>query len=248
MLLRGRRILVTGASARRGIGRATCRLGLELGASVIACDRDAEGLAETADELGPGVTTIRCDITSREDCRGTADTVREHGGIDAIVHCAGVAEPMGIADLTRERYDRMMDVNLWGTIQLTQALLPAMLERQSGSVVCISSAAGQRGGGLVGGLHYSASKAAILGFVKGLAREVGASNIRVNAVAPGLVDTDMTIPFMAPDQRLLLARQAVLNRLASPEEVAGACLFLASDLAGYITGATIDVNGGLHIH
>lgn len=248
MLLLGQKIVVTGASARRGVGQAACRLACGFGASVYALDRDREGLDRLAEELPELAGALVCDITRAEDCRQVGAVLAAAGGADALVHCAGVAEPLSLAQMTRERYDRMLDVNLWGTMQIAQALAPAMVERGSGSIVCISSVAGQRGGGFVGGLHYSASKAAVLGFVKGLARELGPSGVRVNAVAPGLVDTDMTTPFMAAETRAGLAKQALLGRLATPEEIAGVCLFLCSDLASYVTGATLDVNGGLHIH
>ncbi len=245
MLLSDRTIVVTGAGAPRGIGQAACRMALERGARVHAVDRDAEALAALRERLPGLASAIACDVTSEDDC---ARVSAGAGAADALIHCAGIAEPLALADLTRERYDRMLDVNLWGTIQIVKALAPAMAARGSGSIVCLSSLAGQRGGGFVGGLHYAAAKAGVLGFVRGLARELGPRGVRVNAVAPGLVDTDMTVPFMPADVRAQLARQAVLGRLATPEEVAGACLFLASDLAGYVTGATLDVNGGLHIH
>jgi NAD(P)-dependent dehydrogenase (short-subunit alcohol dehydrogenase family) len=218
------------------------------GATVIALDNNAEALAEMARNMGEPHRGIACDICSDVDCDRAAGEIVASGGADILVHCAGIAEPLGLADLTRERYDKMLDVNLWGTIQIVRSLAPQMIERGKGSIVCLSSLAAQRGGGFVGGLHYAAAKAGVLGFVRGLARELGPRGVRVNAVAPGLVDTDMTGPFMAPEQRNQLAATAPLGRLARPEEVAGACLFLASDLSSYVTGATLDVNGGLHIH
>lgn len=248
MLLRDRKIVVTGAAARRGIGQAACRMAMDFGASVYAVDRDADGLASLAEALPQLAGTFVCDITSEADCAGVANALAEEGGADGLVHCAGIAEPLGLAELTRARYDRMLDVNVWGTVLMAQALAPAMVARGSGSIVFLSSVAGQRGGGFVGGLHYSASKAAVLGLMKGLARELGPVGVRVNAVAPGLVDTDMTNPFMQPEMRAGMAKQALLGRLATPEEIAGVCLFLCSDIASYVTGATLDVNGGLHIH
>ncbi|MHB2168755.1 SDR family NAD(P)-dependent oxidoreductase [Alsobacter sp. R-9] len=248
MLLSGKTILVTGAAAQRGIGRAVCRLGAQHGADVIALDVDDEGLTSIRSEL-PGLRdTLRCDLSEEGDCQAAAEHVAALGGCDALVHCAGIAEPMFLAELDRGRFDRMIDVNLWGTLQICRAIAPGMAARRSGSIICLSSLAAQRGGGFVGGLHYTASKAAVLGVVKSLSRELGPSNVRVNAVCPGLVDTDMTAPFMSPDVRAQLAKQALLGRMATAEEIAGVCLFLASDLSAYVTGATIDVNGGLHIH
>ena len=248
MLLHDQKIVVTGAAARRGIGQAACRMASGFGASVYAVDRDAEGLEWLAADLPELAGAFVCDITKEEDCRRVGGMLADAGGADGLVHCAGVAEPLSLAQMSRDRYDRMLDINLWGVIQMAQALAPAMVERGNGSMVFISSVAGQRGGGFVGGLHYSASKAAVLGFMKVLARELGPAGVRVNAVTPGLVDTDMTNPFMPPDMRTALAKQALLGRMATPEEIAGVCLFLCSNLASYVTGATLDVNGGLHIH
>lgn len=248
MLLQGKRIVVTGAATDRGIGLATCRLAAENGADVVALDitLDRDGL-KPWDRID-GAVRMACDVTSEEDCKAVAAAVGSLGPVDGLIHCAGIAEPLGIADLTRQRYQRMLDVNLWGTMQLTQALLPSLRASGSGAIVCLSSLAGQRGGGFVGGIHYAAAKAGVLGFMRGLARELGPEGIRVNAVAPGLVDTDMTVPFMDAETRLRLVNQAPLQRLAAPLEVAGACIFLVSDLSSYVTGATLDVNGGLHIH
>jgi NAD(P)-dependent dehydrogenase (short-subunit alcohol dehydrogenase family) len=247
MLLPNMTIVVTGAASDRGVGRATCRLAQAEGARIIAADRDGDGLARLQDELGDAIITAKCDLTRSEDCEDLAQIAAAQDA-SGLVHCAGRAEPMGLKDLDRASYERMLDVNLWGTLQIVQALAPAMTKRGAGSIVCLSSLAGQRGGGYVGGLHYSASKAAVLGAVRSLARELGPQNIRVNAVAPGLVDTDMTAPFMSREQRAELAKQAPLGRMASADEVAGVCLFLVSRFSTYVTGATIDVNGGLHIH
>jgi NAD(P)-dependent dehydrogenase (short-subunit alcohol dehydrogenase family) len=248
MLLAGKIAVVTGAGSIRGIGRATCQLFAEHGAQVVALDLDGAAAEATARELGPPHLGFACDIINEDDCRRAGERAAELGGADALVHCAGIAEPLSLDEMTKARYDRMIDVNLWGTIQIVKALAPKMSHKGRGAIVCLSSLAAQRGGGFVGGLHYAAAKAGVLGFVRGLARELGPAGVRVNAVAPGLVDTDMTAPFMAEDIRRGLAKQAPLGRLASAREVAGACLFLASDLAGYVTGTTLDVNGGLHIH
>lgn len=248
MLLKDRRIVVTGAGSERGIGLAACRLASEHGAETFALDRafPARGLARW-DRVDNG-WRMACDITDARDCEAVASAIFAGGPVDGLIHCAGIAEPLGIADLTRERYERMLDVNLWGTMQLTKALLPAIRASKRGSIVCLSSLAGQRGGGFVGGIHYAAAKAAVMGFARTLARELASEGTRVNVVSPGLVDTDMTKPFMAAEMRDQLAKQAPMQRLGGADEIAGACIFLISDLSSYVTGATIDVNGGLHIH
>lgn len=248
MLLEGRRVLVTGCATERGIGRALIELASANGAETIALDLSFESGSLEAWDVAPRCYRIRCDVTQDADCDAVAAAVNASGQLDALVHCAGVAEPLAISELTRERYQKVMDANLWGAMRLTQILLPALRKSDRGAVVCVSSVAGQRGGGFVGGLHYAASKAGVLGFVRGLARELAPDGIRVNAVSPGLVDTDMTTPFMAPELRAELAAQTPMRRLAAASEIASVCMFLASDLSSYVTGATIDVNGGLHIH
>lgn len=247
-LLTNKTIVVTGAAAERGIGRATCTLALAHGAKVIALDKHFQNETNSQHKSDDTYHQLQCDVSNQADCERIAHYARENGGIDGLVHCAGIAEPGTLDAITHEKFHLMMNINLWGTIQIIQAIAPVMVAKERGSIVCLSSLAAQRGGGFVGGLHYTAAKAGVLGVVRSLAREFGPKGIRVNAVAPGLIDTDMTTPFMPHDVRAELGKQAVLQRLGTAEEVAGVCIFLASDLSGYITGATIDVNGGLHIH
>lgn len=248
MLLRGKKLLITGVSAPKGIGRAALMLALDHGAQVIALDCDAHGLSQLKD-IHPGLTAIiQCDLSARNFEKDLLNYLDHDWVCDGIIHCAAIAEPMSLSELNRERYDKMLDINLWGTLQLLKQLTPFLVKSDASSIVCLSSLAAERGGGFVGGLHYTASKAAMLGVVKSLARELSGENIRVNAVCPGLVDTDMTSPYVSKEQRAEMAKQALFKRMARPEEVAGVCIFLVSNLSTYITGATIDVNGGLHIH
>lgn len=249
-LLSGKRVLVVGGASVRGIGRATSILSASQGATVFSIDIAFEPLDAfvATDVDGRTIRTRHCDITDEASCRSVGRGIEEIGGVDAVINCAGIVEPMGIADLDKERFDRMIEVNLWGVALAARCWLPLMRKDHGPSYTCLSSSAGQRGGGVVGGLHYAASKAGVLGLMRGLARELGPSGIRVNAVSPGMVDTGMTDPFMSRQDRETAARAIPLQRIARAEEIASVCVFLASDYASYVTGATIDVNGGLHIH
>ena len=151
-------------------------------------------------------------------------------------------------EIDAKGYDAILDVNLRGTLYMSQAAIPHMRKQKSGSIVCMSSVSAQRGGGIFGGPHYSAAKAGVLGLAKAMAREFGPDNIRVNSVTPGLIQTDITSDKLTPDLRAKILEGIPMNRLGDAEDVARACLFLASDLASYTTGAVIDVNGGMLIH
>jgi len=151
-------------------------------------------------------------------------------------------------DIQPENFDAVTDVSLRGTLYMSQAVIPAMRSRKRGSIVCLSSVSAQRGGGIFGGPHYSAAKAGVLGLGKAMARELGPDGIRVNSITPGLIQTDITGDKLTDDLKAEIIKGIPLNRLGEADDVARACLFLASDLSSYIIGATIDVNGGMLIH
>jgi NAD(P)-dependent dehydrogenase (short-subunit alcohol dehydrogenase family) len=140
------------------------------------------------------------------------------------------------------------DVSLRGTLYMSQAVIPLMRSRKRGSIVCLSSVSAQRGGGIFGGPHYSAAKAGVLGLGKAMARELGPDNVRVNSVTPGLIETDITGGKLTPELRADILKGIPLNRLGAATDVANCCLFLASDMSSYLTGVTLDVNGGMLIH
>jgi len=253
MLMKNKVCVITGAASTHGIGGATATMLAEQGASVVITDISA-GIIKSAEALAAvypdqGVLGIQCDIASREECRTLRDRVLEKfGRIDALVHSAGIMRPAKFEDISEVDFEETIRVNLAGTFNVIGALSKPMLERKTGSIVCVSSVAAQRGGGLFGGSHYAASKGGVLSLMRTLAREFGAVGVRVNAVCPSLIETNFVADAISPERLRELSTAIPLGRPGRPEEVAGACMFLASDLSSYMTGATLDVNGGIHIH
>jgi NAD(P)-dependent dehydrogenase (short-subunit alcohol dehydrogenase family) len=167
--------------------------------------------------------------------------------VDCLINSAGIVESIPFSAIDDVAFDRMTRVNLKGTFNLCKAVLPVMKAQGRGSIINMSSLAAQRGGGLVGGAHYAASKGGVLSLTKSIAREYGAFGIRANAICPAMIETEM-LDGLSGERQQAIIEQIPLRRLGTADEVAGACLFLASDLGGFVTGATIDVNGGNHIH
>ncbi|CAO3361413.1 SDR family NAD(P)-dependent oxidoreductase [Azospirillum melinis] len=249
MLLSNKVCVITGAASRRGIGRATAKLFALHGGRAIILDLDAAQAAEAAAELGEAHRGFACDVTDRDACFAAANrVVEEFGRIDVLVNNAGITQPLKFMDIGPKNYEAVTDVSLRGTLYMSQAVVPHMRERKSGSIVCISSVSAQRGGGIFGGPHYSAAKAGVLGLAKAMARELGPDNVRVNSVTPGLIQTDITGDKLTPELRTEILKGIPLNRLGDADDVARSCLFLASELSSYVTGATLDVNGGMLIH
>lgn len=170
------------------------------------------------------------------------------GQIDILVNNAGITQPLKIMDIRPENYEAVTDVSLRGTLYMSQAVIPHMRQRRSGSIVCLSSVSAQRGGGIFGGPHYSAAKGGVLGLAKAMARELGPDNVRVNCITPGLIETDITGGMMTDALRTEILKGIPLNRLGQATDVANAALYLASDLSSYLTGIALDVNGGMLIH
>jgi NAD(P)-dependent dehydrogenase (short-subunit alcohol dehydrogenase family) len=249
-LLEGRTAVITGAASPRGLGLACARLFAEHGARVQVLDLDAQAAAAAAAALpGQGHLGARCDVTSAADCQAAiAAALQAWGRIDVLVNIAGITSPQRLMEVDADTYDRVMDVNMRGTLQMTQAVVPAMRKARSGSIVNMSSVSAQRGGGVFGGSHYSAAKAAILGYTKAAARELGPDNVRVNAICPSFIDTDITAGMMTPERLQAIVDSVPLGRPGHAPEVAGGALFLASDLASYVTGIELDIHGGSHIH
>jgi len=246
-------ILITGGGSRRGIGRATALRFAALGHPVAVLDIDADGATDTAraaERAGsPAVFSAYVDVTDQTSVNDAVHAAEEAlPPVTVLANIAGISSPTRFENITLEEWERVFAVNVRGTFLVTQAVLPGMRERRYGRIVTMSSVSGQRGGGVFGASHYSASKAAILGLTKTLARELDGEGITVNAVAPSMVDTDITGGAMTEDRKAELATTTLLGRLATSEDVAGVVVFLASSDSSYLTGATIDVNGGSHLH
>lgn len=241
MTLEGRTAIVTGGG--QGIGRAICGIFAEEGASVVVVDIDESRARETASQLnreGRTATAVRADVSSGAEIEALVDGVlADSGRVDILVNNAGLAVFRSVEHCTEEEWDRVMAVNLKGPFLLAKSLLPAMKAQRSGAVINLASVAGKTGG-VVSGAPYSVSKAGLECLTKSLARELAPYGVRVNAIAPGIIDTALTAHH---DQSFVDA--IPLGGKGEPRDVAEAALFLASDRSRHITGEILDVNGGL---
>ena len=248
-LLEGRTAIVTGAASPRGLGKATARLFAEHGCRVALLDLDAQKAAQAAAEIGDGHLGLACDVTRRPECDAAVAAVEDaFGQIDILVNNAGITQPLKMMEIGPDDYDAVLDANLRGTLNMSQAAIPHMRGRGAGSVVNMSSVSAQRGGGVFGGPHYSAAKAGILGLTRAMARELAPDGIRVNAICPGFIDTDITAGRLTDEMRERILSAIPMGRVGAASDVAGCALFLACDLSAYVTGSEVDVNGGSHIH
>ena len=248
-LLDGRFAVVTGAASPRGLGLATARLFAAHGATVAVLDLDEGAASGAAAGLGDGHLGLACDVTDKAACERAAKALQDRwGGIDVLVNNAGITQPLKVMEIGAEHYDAVLDVNLRGTLYMSQAVLPGMRARGAGSIVNLSSVSAQRGGGIFGGPHYSAAKAGILGLTKAMAREVAPDGVRVNAICPGFIATDITAGKLTPEMTETILAGIPMGRAGAASDVAGCALFLASDLSAYCTGTEVDVNGGSLIH
>jgi NAD(P)-dependent dehydrogenase (short-subunit alcohol dehydrogenase family) len=249
MLLTDKVAVITGGAGLNGLGFATAKMMAAHGARVAILDLDRADPQGAAARLGPDHVGIVADVTDKVACERAAHAVLAAcGRIDILVNNAGITQPRKVADITAADYDAVLDVSLRGTLYMSQAVLPSMRAQKSGSIVCISSVSAQRGGGILGGPHYSAAKAGVLGLARAIAREAGIDGVRVNCVTPGLIATDINKGLIPEDRMKGILEQIPLNRIGEPSDVAGCVVFLASDLSKYCTGVTLDVNGGMLIH
>ncbi len=248
-LLQGQFAVITGAASPRGLGKATAQLFADHGATVAIVDLNGDQAAQAAADLGPDHVGLACDVTDKAACdQVMTDLIARWGRIDILVNNAGITQPLKIMEIAPGNYDAVLDVNLRGTLYATQAVIPQMRKQKSGSVVNLSSVSAQRGGGIFGGPHYSAAKAGVLGLTKAMARELAPDNIRVNAICPGFIATDITAGKLTPDMHRMILEGIPMGRAGEASDVAGCALFLASSLAAYVTGSEVDVNGGSLIH
>jgi NAD(P)-dependent dehydrogenase (short-subunit alcohol dehydrogenase family) len=249
MLLKDKVAVITGGAGLNGLGFATAKMMVAQGAKVVILDLEPANPQAAAAQLGAEHLGLVANVTDKASCEAAAAKIKaKYGRIDILVNNAGITQPVKFLDITGADYDRILDVSLRGTLYASQAVLPTMLEQKSGSIVCISSVSAQRGGGILGGPHYSAAKAGVLGLARAMAREYGGSNIRVNCITPGLIATDINKGKIPADKHQAILDGIPLGRIGEPNDVAGCVVFLASDLSKYCTGVTLDVNGGMLIH
>ncbi len=241
----GRVAIVTGAG--RGMGRAVALRLAAGGASIVVNDLSREDADRVAAELKTGGTNslaIEGDVTCAEDVRRMVETTTEEfGAVHILVNNAGVLRPTPVIDIEEDEWDFVVGVNLKGTYLCSRAVLPAMRTQGWGRIVNFSSTAGKNVS-TVGGAHYTAAKAGILGFTRHLAKEEAGYGVTVNSVCPGLIDTEMVRDTISTERADAYAASFPIQRLGEPEEVAELVAFLASDRASYITGASLDINGG----
>ncbi len=242
--LSGKVALVTGAS--RGIGRAIALTLARAGARVVVTSRGdaAQAVVDDIVQAGGEAIAVAADVVDAQAMSGAVDHVLETWGrLDILVNNAGITRDQLLLRMKREDWDAVVATNLTGTFTCTQAVLKTMVRQRVGRIISISSVVGQSGN--PGQTNYAATKAGIIGFSKALAREVASRNITVNVVAPGLIDTDMTRD-ISSDAQANWTANIPLGRLGTPDDIAAAVCFLASDAASYITGQVLAVNGGMY--
>lgn len=249
-----RTAVITGAGSERGIGREAARQLAAAGFAVAVLDIDGSAAEDTAalvaDEYGADTVGLMADVTDAVSVAAAIDAVESSKlpAVGALVNNAGISSPTRFLDIDQDEWELMFKVNVTGTYLVTQRVLPGLLRRGYGRVVNLSSVSAVRGGGLFGGSHYSAAKAAVLGLTRALAREVGQQGVVVNAVAPGLIDTDIVGDLLSTDRGDRIVADTPVGRGGRTADVASMITYLAGESVGYITGATFDVNGGSHIH
>ncbi|MFJ8956321.1 SDR family NAD(P)-dependent oxidoreductase [Streptomyces sp. NPDC102381] len=248
-----RTAVITGAGSRRGIGRATAHALAASGYHVAVLDLDKEAALDVAQEVADrhgvqalGLATDVTDPAAVDAAIGEVEAALPP--IGALVNNAGITSPVRFLDVTPAEWDRIFDVNVRGSYLVTQRVAAGMAERGFGRIVFLSSVSAERGGGVFGGVAYSAAKAGLLGFARALARELGPAGVTANCVAPGLIDTDITQGKLDDERKAAMIADVPVHRIGEVEDVADVITFLARPESGYLTGVTYDVNGGSHIH
>ena len=252
-----RTAVLTGAAAERGIGQATARAYANAGWAIAILDLDGDLAARVAADIAAeygvpaygGPVNVADEASVRAAQQAIAAQVADGAlpPVGALANIAGITSPVPFLETTLDLWNKVMAVNATGTYLVTKAFLPDMIEQGFGRIVNMSSVSAQRGGGVFGKVPYSSAKAAILGFTKALARELGSSGVTVNAVTPGAVDTNIRVG-TTDEIEAAIVGAIPLGRTATPEEVAAVFVFLSSDEASYLQGTTIDINGGSHMH
>lgn len=248
-MLKNKTAIVTGAASVRGIGKATAKRFAAEGCRIAIFDLDADAAAEAAADIGGEHIGLSCDVRDLAVTKeAVGRVIEEFGHVDILVNNAGISQPDRILEVTQGNFDLVINSNLRGSLNMSQAVIPQMIERRSGAIVSIGSIAAQIGGGIFGGPHYSAAKGGIQSLTKSMARELAPHGIRVNAVAPGTIDTDIFGDKLTDDMKQMIVTNIPLGRLGTADDIAKGCLFLVSELASYVTGIILDVNGGRFMH
>jgi NAD(P)-dependent dehydrogenase (short-subunit alcohol dehydrogenase family) len=248
-----RTVILTGAASPRGIGRATAYHLAELGWNIGIIDIDGDAAARTAQEVaeqfGVRALGVGADTSDREQAVAAVDTL-EQGlpQIVALVNFAGVSSPVPYLEVTPEEWHRVLGINLDGVHWVTQRVVASLVESGVGRIVGISSVSAQRGGGTFSKTPYSASKAGVIGLMRSIAREVGPLGITANVISPGPIDTDIMGGTLTEERKQAMAADGVLPRIGTPRDIAAAVAYLISEDAGFVTGQTLNVDGGLYMH
>jgi len=236
-------VLVTGAS--RGIGREIAQLFAQNGAMVLGTATSESGAAKISEYLGQNGQGFVLNVTDADSIAALFDTIKsDFGGVDILVNNAGITRDNLMMRMKDAEWDDIINTNLSSVFRISKAVLRAMMKKRHGRIINIGSVVGSSGN--PGQANYCAAKAGLLGFTKSLAKEVASRGITVNTVSPGFIETDMTQELSDQQKQTILA-QVPANRLGQPAEIANAVAFLASDMAGYINGETLHVNGGMYM-
>ena len=216
---------------------------------MVILDLRKEDAESAARDLGEEHLGLACDVTDKAACMAAAKAVIEkYGRVDGLINTAGITQPLKTMDIGADNFDAVIDVNLRGTLYMSQAVIPQMRAQKSGSIVCMSSVSAQRGGGIFGGPHYSAAKAGVLGLARAMARELGADNIRVNSITPGLIQTDITGDKLTPEMRIdiikgirdkLVPLKAQLPPQLKITPLADQSIFVRAAISGVVREAVI---------
>lgn len=252
-----RTAVITGATSDKGIGRATAERYAEDGWGVVILDLDGEKSEKVAAEIAAAYNVAAfghaIDVSDEDSVLKAYSATKsevEAGNlppVGAVANIAGITSPVPFLETTVELWNKVFAVNATGTYLVTKAFLPDMIEQRWGRIITMSSVSAQRGGGVFGKVPYSSAKAALLGFTKSLARELEDTGVTINAVTPGAVDTNIRVG-STDEQERAIAQGIPLGRTATTREVASVITFLSSEDAAYLTGTTIDINGGSHMH
>ena len=245
--------LLTGAASPRGIGRATAHYLAERGWNIGIIDLDASAAvavaAEISEEHGVKAAGAGANVAVESQVRAAIDDLESRlPQVVALINIAGVSSPVPYLEVTADEWNRVMDINLNGVHYATRRAAESMVKNGVGRIVSLSSVSAQRGGGSYSKTPYSAAKAGVIGFTRSVARELGYDGVTVNAISPGPIDTDIMGGTLTDERKTALAADGVLPRIGTPRDIAAAIAYLISEDAGFVTGQTLNVDGGLYMH